>query len=193
MAARRLLLPARKSKGEVASAFCPCPCVVRRPGGEPDRGWLSSGQPALELGYVRSLFGAGDQQFTLVRSVDIHRPQAHRAQSIAGEADTAAVWAQTPGQDWSPLRSAAWTWHSRIGRQVHLQRRPFALPARRLVAGVHREPTEPGVPGIGVTECAQVSPCQQECILKRILGAFAIAQDEVGDTLKPGSGCLHQL
>ena len=76
---------------------------------------------------------------------------------------------------------------------MQLDPRPSPLLLGYLVAGAHREATEPGVPGIRVTECAQIPPGEEERILEGILGAMRVAEDEVGDALEPRRGCLHQL
>ena len=49
------------------------------------------------------------------------------------------------------------------------------------VARAHGEPPQPGVPGIGVTERADVPPREEELILEGILGAIDVAKDEVGN------------
>ncbi len=82
---------------------------------------------------------------------------------------------------------------SRVERHVQLDQGPAPVPAGDLVAGTHRESAEPGVPGVRITERADMPPCQQERILDRILGAIRVAQDEVGDAEQPGMRCPHQL
>ena len=82
---------------------------------------------------------------------------------------------------------------SGVGRHVKLDLGPPALLAGRFVAGTHRQPSKPGVPGIGVTECAHVPPREEKRILEGILGTMRIAEDELGDAFEPRRRYLHQL
>ena len=82
---------------------------------------------------------------------------------------------------------------SRVGRHVQLDEGPAPVRLGDLVAGAHREPAEPGVPGVRITERANMAPGQQERILDRILGAIRVAQDEVGDAEQPRMRCPHEL
>ena len=74
-----------------------------------------------------------------------------------------------------------------------LDLRALAFLLRESVARAHGEPPQPGVPGVGVTQCAHVLPGGDERLLHRILGAIGIAQDEVGDSVQPRCSRPHQL
>ena len=62
-----------------------------------------------------------------------------------------------------------------------------------LVAGTHREPAEPGVPGVRITERPHMAPRQEEGVLHRIVCAIGIAQDQEGDAEQTGMRCMDQL
>ena len=79
------------------------------------------------------------------------------------------------------------------GDDPDLDLRPPTVLLRVSVARAHGEPPQPGVPGIGVTQCAHVLPGGDEGLLDRILGTIRIAQDEGGDTVEPRGGGPHQL
>src|SRR3954469_11879017 len=47
------------------------------------------------------------------------------------------------------------------------------------IAGVDDEPMEPGVEPERVTKCRKVSPCPEQRLLRRVLGAVGIPEDPV--------------
>ena len=52
---------------------------------------------------------------------------------------------------------------------------------------------EPGVPGFGIAEGADVSPSRDERLLDRVLGAVHIPKDEGGDGELPIHRSTRQL
>lgn len=83
--------------------------------------------------------------------------------------------------------------HHGFGRHVQLDQGPSPFLAGDLVAGANRQSMEPGIPGTGITQCAEVPPGQEEGILDRVLGAIPIAKDEASDAGEPVERELHQL
>ena len=80
------------------------------------------------------------------------------------------------------IRGADGLW---LEHHVQLEPGPASLPAGDLVAGAHREASEPGVPGIRIAQRAQVTPGEQQCVLQGVFGSIGVAQDELRDALEP--------
>ena len=67
----------------------------------------------------------------------------------------------------------------RVGHHVQLDHGPAPLLAGLPVAGPDGQAMEPGIPRVGVSQGAQVSPGRDERLLDRVLGAVPVAEDEV--------------
>ena len=82
---------------------------------------------------------------------------------------------------------------SGVGLHVQLDLGPPSLLLRIAIADTDEESADPGVPGVGITQRAQILPGGHEGILHSILGAIDVAKDEVGDTLQQRESRPHQL
>ena len=50
-----------------------------------------------------------------------------------------------------------------------------------LVTGIHEQPMEPGREALRITEPREFAPCEEECLLDRVLGPLDIAQNSIRD------------
>ena len=81
----------------------------------------------------------------------------------------------------------------RFRRHTQLEQRAALVRARHLVAGAHGRAVEPGIPGVRVTDRANVTPGLHQGILDRVLGTIGVAQDEAGDAIQSRERRFHQL
>ena len=76
---------------------------------------------------------------------------------------------------------------ARVGRpgvdplDVRLDRPALARPFRFLVAGVDEQSSQPGIEAIGVTQGGDVTPREDERLLRGVLGPISVGEDEPGD------------
>ena len=81
-----------------------------------------------------------------------------------------------------------------VGRMIGLHRhmylgdrdldRPPTTTPKLIEARVHRQPIEPGVEPIRVTQTSDVAPCSKERLLDRVAGELRVAQDESGGDIQ---------
>jgi hypothetical protein len=67
---------------------------------------------------------------------------------------------------------------------MQLESEPTLVPADLAITGIHEDAPHPGVEAIRVTERGQITPCNDEGFLRRILGAIRVPGDESGDAVE---------
>jgi hypothetical protein len=80
------------------------------------------------------------------------------------------------------VREALSGWLDRL--DVDLVPQSTLVSTDLAVTRVHEQASHPGVEAVRITQSGQVTPCHDESLLRGVLGAFGIPDDEMGDAVE---------